>query len=245
MPKQGQGGIDSGLVEDLLQEHAFDPRTSTATFTFALSDIGEMVFLPKLLQRIQREVPGASVASVTLPADQTAAALEAGSVDLAIGYFPDIKKNNFFQQRLFSHPFICLLRADHELRGSRLTLPQFLKLGHAVIRAEGRSQEVFERFLEKQKIQRRVVLSTPHFMSIPFIIATMDLVVTVLLAVGTSFSTFANIRLVKPPLEIPTFDLKQHWHRKYHEDPKNKWLRSMIVDLFNEDTRWVSRGAGK
>lgn len=226
------------VEEDVLQEEGFDPAKATGCFTLALSDIGEMVFLPKLLSRIQQEAPRASISSVTLPAGEIPAALETGRVDIALGYFPDIQSNNFFQQRLFSHSFTCLLRANHRIRGNRLTLQQFLELGHAVIKAEGRSQEVFERFLEAKNIHRRIVLSTPHFMSIPFIIATSDLVVTVPMAVGTSFAKFANIKLMKPPFDIPSFDLRQHWHRKYLQDPRNIWLRSLVADLFSNDIRW-------
>jgi hypothetical protein len=116
--------------------------------------------------------------------------LKSGEVDLAVGYFPDFKKSNFSQQRLFDHTLIYLLRAKHKLRSKRLRLEQFLSRGHAVVRAEARSQEVFERFPEQQNIQRRVVLSTPHFMAIPF--AHSDLVVTVPLAAGESFAKFAN-----------------------------------------------------
>ena len=39
---------------------------------------------------------------------------------------------------------------------------------HIVIRAEGRSQEVLERVLERRKIRRNVALFTPHFLSVPF-----------------------------------------------------------------------------
>jgi hypothetical protein len=69
-------------------------------------------------------------------------------------------------------------------------------------------------------------------MSIPFIIASTDLLVTVPYAVGESFSRIANIRLIEPPLEIPQFDLKQLWHRKYHKDGANLWIRSVLVKLF-------------
>jgi hypothetical protein len=75
-------------------------------------------------------------------------------------------------------------------------------------------------------------------MSIPFIISTSDLVATVPMAVGASFAQFARIKLMEPPLEIPTFDLKQHWHRKFHQDAKNAWLRSVVADLFHNDGRW-------
>lgn len=229
------------VEEEVLQREAFVPATSTDTFTFALSDIGEMVFLPRLLERIQRDAPLASIKSVTLQASDLPVALESGKVDLAMGYFPDLQSNNFFQQRLFSHSFTCLLRANHKIKGDQLTLEQFLRLGHAVVRAEGRSQEVFERYLEAQNLQRRIVLSTPHFMTIPFIVATTELVVTVPSAVGTSFASFANIKLIKPPLAIPTFDLRQHWHRKYHQDPRNVWLRGLIAELFSNDPQWDER----
>jgi DNA-binding transcriptional LysR family regulator len=117
-------------------------------------------------------------------------------------------------------------------------MQKFLELGHAVIRAEGRSQEVFERFWQKKKIERRIVLSTSHFMSIPFIISTGDLVATVPLAIGTSFVKLANVKLMKPPIDIPTFDLKIYWHRKYHQDAKNQWLRSVVAESFQNDIRW-------
>lgn len=231
--------ILSKVNEDVLQTELFDPATTTAKFSFVMSDIGEMVFLPRLLERIQQAAPHASISSFTLSVAETAEALEKGDVDLAIGYFPDLQTNNFFQQRLFSHSFTCLIRSEHPYRGDGFNMTQFLELGHAVIKSEGRSQELFELFLEKKRIERRIVLSTPHFMSIPFILSKSDLVATVPLAVGASFAEFASIRLIRPPVEIPTFDLKQHWHRKYKDDPKNKWLRTIVSDLFYDDARWT------
>jgi DNA-binding transcriptional LysR family regulator len=220
------------VKNEVLMSAAFDPATTTRRFTFALSDIGEMTFLPKLLAYLQRHAPGATVVSVTLAPDAIAAGLEAGDIDLAIGYFPDLKARNFFQQRLFAHTFISLINARHRIRGDRITLEEFVDIGHAVIRAEGRSQEIFEQLLQKHRIERRVVLSTPHFMSIPFIIAATDLLVTVPYAVGASFAKIPNIRLIEPPLEIPKFDLKQHWHRKYHKDGANMWIRAIVAKLF-------------
>lgn len=219
---------------DVLASAPFEPRTTARRFTFALSDIGEMTFLPKLLAWLQRHAPGATVVSVTPPPDQIAAGLESGEIDLAIGYFPDLKARNFFQQRLFAHTFISLVNARHRIKGERMSMEEFLATGHAVIRAEGRSQEIFEQLLLKHRIERRVVLSTPHFMSIPFIIAATDLLVTVPYAVGASFAKIPSIRLVEPPLEIPTFDLKQHWHRKYHKDAANIWIRSVVAKLFSD-----------
>jgi DNA-binding transcriptional LysR family regulator len=221
------------LHTDVLASAEFNPATTTRNFTIALSDIGEMTFLPKVLERFRQDAPSASVTSVSMSPLELNAALENGEVDLAVGYFPDLKNRNLFQQRLFSHDFICLLRADHPIRSRQISMAQFLQLGHAVIKAEGRSQELFEQLLIRKKIERRIVLSTPHFMSIPFLIASSDLVVTVPRAVGESFARFANIRLVEPPLDIPSFDLRQHWHRKYNKDGANGWLRAILADMFS------------
>jgi DNA-binding transcriptional LysR family regulator len=222
------------LQNDVLASTEFDPATSDRRFTIALSDVGEMTFLPRLLEHLRREAPGASITSATLPPAELAMALEDGRVDLAAGYFPDLKHRNFFQQRLFSHDFICILSADHPFRGKRLTMEKFLSMGHAVVKAEGRSQEVFEQLLIRNRISRRVVLSTPHFMSIPFVIAASDLVATVPRAVGESFARFAPVRLVEPPMEVPSFDLKQHWHRKYAKDGANAWLRASLAQIFGQ-----------
>jgi DNA-binding transcriptional LysR family regulator len=100
-----------GIVDqEILPAQGFHPSTSDRKITLALSDIGEMVFLPKILARLQAEAPRMTVRSVTLPVSQLERGLELGEIDLAIGYFPDLKGNNFFQQRLFSHGFVCLLR---------------------------------------------------------------------------------------------------------------------------------------
>lgn len=228
------------VARDVLSEAPFDPATSTVNFTVAMSDIGEMVFLPRLLDHVRTHAPHASIRSVSVPPALLEEGLESGEIDLAVGYFPDLLKNNHFQQRLMTHYFICLLRADHPIRGAKLTMEQFLGLGHAVVRAEGRSQEIFERVLQARGIERKIVLRTPHFMSIPMIIARSDLVVTVPHALGMHFTRYeSNVRVVEPPFPIPPIELRQHWHLKFNKDPKVLWLRSTVAALFNdEDDEW-------
>jgi len=196
-----------------------------------------MVFLPKLLERLRAQAPNAPIRSVSMPPHQIAEGLESGEIDLTIGYFPDLTRQSFFQQRLFTHHFACLMRAGHPLRGRRLTLESFLALEHAVVRAEGRSQEIFERFLERKKVRRKIVLLTPHFLSLPMIIARSDLVTTVPHALALYFSRLSpDLAIVQPPFQIAGFDLKQHWHRKFHNDSRNQWLRRQVTQLFNDET---------
>lgn len=237
------------VERDLLSGTEFIPATSTATFTFALSDVGEMVFLPKILERMRHVTPAASVRSVSPPPNDLRYGLETGAIDLAVGYFPDLAKGNFYQQRLFTHHFTCLLRADHPIAGKKLTEEQFLSLQHVSVRAEGRSQELLERYFESKKIRRDIVLFTPHFMSLPMIIASSDLVATVPHAIGMYCSkALTNIKMMAVPstFDLPRIVLKQHWHRKFHNDSRNQWLRKLMSDLFSQESdEWKAKGGGE
>ncbi len=225
------------IENELLVEDSFDPAEVTGEFVFALTDLGEMVFLPKLLAHFQQLAPLATLRSVAPSPAGMICAMEQGEVDLAIGYFPDLDAAGCYRHKLLTHHFACLLRADHPITDTSLSLAQFLSLGHAVVRAEGRSQEIFEIYLERHRIVRRIVLRTPHFMSLPMIIGRSDLVVTLPHAIGQYFTRIgANVRMVRPPLAIPRIELYQHWHRSHHHSLRNRWLREQVALLFSEET---------
>jgi hypothetical protein len=38
-----------------------------------------------------------------------------------------------------------------------------------------------------------------------------------------------------PPFDIAGFDVKQHWHRKFHNDTRSRWLREQVASLFNDE----------
>ncbi len=220
------------VEKDVFQQDDFNPLVSERTFTLSLSDIGEMVFLPKVLKRFKAEAPGVIIKSVSMPPARLEEAMTAGEVDLAVGYFPDITKANFYQQHLFVHTFTCLVRSDHPTIKKRLSLKQFLDATHVVIRAEGRSQEIFENYLEEHKISRRVGLIIPHFMSVPHLLQESDMLATVPYSCAKAFAKFGTTRMLDLPFEAPRFDLKQYWHARFHRDSANQWLRLMLYECF-------------
>jgi DNA-binding transcriptional LysR family regulator len=165
-------------------------------------------------------------------------ALEAGEVDLAVGYFPDLVRPTTMQQTLFTHGFACLARTGHPLIKEGLTLEIFLEAHHVVVASEGRSQELFEDALAKQGLERRCVLRIPHFMSVPFVVASTDLIVTVPRAVAAFFSGLVDLQVLDPPIDVPQFAVKQYWHRRFHHDARVIWLRTMMSNLYQND--WVA-----
>src|SRR6185503_14705763 len=67
------------------QRTSFDPKSATRSFTIGMTDIGEIYFLPALIERLHREAPGVVLSTVRNTAINLRDDLESGRVDLAIG----------------------------------------------------------------------------------------------------------------------------------------------------------------
>jgi DNA-binding transcriptional LysR family regulator len=90
-------------------EAAFDPHVGQRQFQLLLSDIGELVYLPRLMQHLGHAAPGVSLRVLNRPREAYVSAFIAGEADLAIGFLPGLSAG-FYQQRLFSDDYVCLVR---------------------------------------------------------------------------------------------------------------------------------------
>lgn len=219
---------------EVLAPPGFDPATTQRTFVFNMADVGELVFLPALRAHLAAAAPAANIRTVSTPPELLEEALRAGDADLAVGYFPGLQGAGVYQQRLFSHSFVCIVRAGHPRIGSQLTRRQFLEEGHAVVQQEGKSHELFEQALAEQGLSRRVALSVPHYLAIPLLVAESDLIVTVPYGIARSFARMTDLKMLRPPVPVRRADVRQHWHARFHRDPANQWIRGVIASLFVE-----------
>ena len=63
----------------------FDPLQSDMHWRLSLSDLGEILFLPRLAGALRSQAPRASLSNISVAANDVADALEAREIDLAIG----------------------------------------------------------------------------------------------------------------------------------------------------------------
>src|SRR5690606_13908096 len=92
----------------------FDPASSGRSFRFYMSDLGQIEFLPRLVERLRREAPDVRLEAVALEPEDIGAALAAGSLDLAVGFLPGLGPP-VRRKALFRDPYVCLLRAGHPI----------------------------------------------------------------------------------------------------------------------------------
>lgn len=221
------------VAESVLRQPEFDPLSSRTVFRLAMTDVAEIVFLPRLLQHLQQQAPQVTVVSTALDTESLKQAMARREIDLALGYFPDLDGASAFQQKLYTHTYACIVRRGHPVAESGITPRSYAEIGHVVVSSPARSSSLFERFLERQAIKRRIVLQTPHHLSLPSIVESTDLLATVPLATGGRFAQLGLIELLPLPFTPPSFAVQQHWHPLVHHDARNCWLRQQVAQLFN------------
>jgi DNA-binding transcriptional LysR family regulator len=221
-------------IRDTLERQLeFDPTTSTRKFTVAMTDLGEIHFLPRLMRRLGEAAPGVTISTVRNAAVNLADELEAGRVDLAIGLLPQLKAG-FFQRLLFRQRYVCIFREGHALDKEALTLQDFEDAQHIVVVAGGTGHAIVDDTIAKRGVRRDVRLSVPHFVALGHILATTDLLATVPERyVRESMAPF-RLKYLPHPVPFPEFDVNLFWHAKFHKEPGNQWLRNVIAELADD-----------
>lgn len=231
-----------GTVRSSMRNVAvFDPLTDERCFNLVLSDIGQLIYLPALLDHLRLHAPNTSVNVLHLPIDEHRGALISGLADLTIGHRPELQ-SGFHQTHLFDDPYVCMLRADHPgIRGDSISLRQYLEASHIVVEPPGRGPGLVEQALSRARKKRRIVMRLPHFLAGPLILQRTDHLMTVPLRAQVMLRELSKVRFVPLPFEVELMRVKLLWHERMHHDAGHKWLRQAMAGLFAEDSQATHR----
>lgn len=220
------------LESALAHGPGFDPATSTRAFRFYMSDLGQVEFLPPLVERAQQVAPGVRLEAVAMEVEDIGDALAAGSLDLAVGFLPGLGPP-VRRLPLFRDPYVCLVRADHPAAGERFSRKAFRQASHALVSYKG-GHRVIEEALERAGLARRIALRVPHFTVVPMVLERTDLVLTLPSKVAKVYQRQGRFKVLPPPVPIPPADVAAHWHERFERDPGSRWLREIVQALFTE-----------
>ena len=159
-----------------------------------------------------------------------------------VGHAPWLE-SGIYQQTLFAQDWVCLANPAHPRIGRTLSLRRYQAEAHITI-AAGTGQQLLEDALAAHRVQRQVLLELPGFLGLGPIISTTDLIVTLPRHIGETLARLSGLAVFPCPLPVPSFDVKQHWHARYHRDAGNRWLRGVMAGLFMRGDKRVRRRQG-
>jgi len=221
------------LQSALNRKVLFDPLTSDRLFQLAMTDIGEVNFIPKLMSVLRERAPRVSVATVRNTAVNLQEEMSHGKVDLAIGHLPELT-SEFFQRRLFRQRYVCMFRPGHPLDKRTVRVKDFEQAEHVVVTAAGTGHARVDEILARLGVERNIRLKVPHFVAVADIVQSTDLVATVTEKFAQRSAEFFGLKYIAHPVDLPEIQINLFWHSRYHRDPASQWLRNLVFELFSE-----------
>jgi DNA-binding transcriptional LysR family regulator len=208
----------------------FDAANTRRLFQIGLTDIGQIVLLPQLLPHLRQLAPRVEVEALNI-SDQTPSMLEAGEIDIAVGFIAQLDAR-FYQQALFDERFVCLARAGHPRIRDSLSLAGYEAEEHVLVTTSGTGHLVVDQTVERLKIERKVALRIPSFLALSTIVGSTDLLCTLPRRAGLIMARHGDVSVWELPFEAPAYTVRQHWHERQQFDPGCQWLRRTIAALF-------------
>lgn len=223
-----------GLQQALNVRASFDPASSERRFTLAMTDVGEMYFLPVLMDELTRSAPGVTLNVVAVTSDSLKEDMASGRTDLALGLLPQLQAG-FFQQALFRQPYVCLMREGHPMaRSKALQLADFATANHVRVMAAGTGHGRVDEALERQGLQRHIRLTVPHYVALGDVLGHSDLIATVPERFAQRVLAPFGLVTRSLPVVVEASAIHQFWHGRLHKDPGHGWLRQRIAALFGD-----------
>ena len=207
----------------------FVAEKSNRIFHLGMSEFGQLLMLPHLLDRIRKVAPDVRLDVSSINADVQEDLAE-GRIDLAIGAAHPLK-NHFFQQLLAESPYTGLVSRDHPSVGDGITRQQYGEVRHLTVRNQTGGFYSVNRHLESLGIHRKYAANLSNYTSVVSIMMMTNHFMTTPVRVADAMMRHGNLKKVKLPFALVPMKFMQHWHQRQDADPGNQWLRGLIAAL--------------
>lgn len=231
-------GLDR--IEDAVTKpRRFDPATSDRLFRILMSDLAQLIFMPRLIAHLAAAAPDLRLETLDVSPEEGRLAMHEGSIDLVVGNWPAMGPD-YYRQRLFSESFVVLMSQGNRLAKRKLTKGDYLKARHVDYHPGGATYASLRRMLQKvlvqEKLARHVTFTAGHALGLAAIIAESELLLTLPGRLAASLAAGRSMLVIKPlPFPMPALTITQQWHARAHRDPANVWLRRQVASIFAED----------
>jgi LysR family transcriptional regulator, nod-box dependent transcriptional activator len=208
----------------------FDPATASRHFSICASESTVLTLLMDVLKQLEKEAPGVSVE--LLPADPGVMAEKLMRRELDFTFSVEGQGARDHPSALvIQDTFHCVVWTGHRRVKKRLTLEQYLEMGHAITRYGYDKRPGFEQFtLERLGVKRRVEVSctTPALLG-PLVVGTQR-IATLPSRLARQQAEVLPLKLFAPPLELPPLRIVMQWHRTRDADGATNWFRDRVVE---------------
>jgi DNA-binding transcriptional LysR family regulator len=218
----------------VLQREAFEPATAHRVFRIGLADSIEVAVIPGLIERLQEAAPCVSIRLRSTNRMSILEELDTGNLDLGIGVF-DHGQTHHKRRQLYTDSFLCLFSAEQLNLTPPISLQDYLRWPHVLTSLADDTRGAVDEALAKHKLRRSIIMTTPGFLAVPFIVRRARVITTMPSRLARYFSDAFGLVTSPVPVDLPSFTISLLWHASFDHDPGHLWLRQTMSGLVAED----------
>jgi LysR family nod box-dependent transcriptional activator len=216
---------------------SFDPARDPVTFTVSCSDYSLLMVIGPLVRHLAAAAPAVTIR--VLPRSSDAVRLIRDSdIDLAIEPAEIMPEVALASARLWADRWLCCVWEGNSVvgaggqAGNRLTADAYLAMGHLVYSmGHGQPVSMVDEHLSRSMVPRRIEFTVESFLLAPFLLEGTDLVTVVPEKAAPFLRRTAAVRLLEPPLPLPSITEMLWWHPRNDADPAHGWIRARIAEI--------------
>ena len=209
----------------------FDPSTARRTFAIAMSDGGQLLVLPALLEELARDAPSVAIA-VRAPGSDDESKLASGELALRLGGHDGGRE--LYRQVLLEDRIVWLVRGR---RGRPISLHDYVRRGRVRV-ARPTAEPRIERALAAAGLPAPPAVTVQSTLAALLVVLRSERVLTMTAEVSRALARSLPIRVVEPPVALGSVTIAQQWHARVHGDAAHAWLRARIKRI-TERRAWA------
>jgi DNA-binding transcriptional LysR family regulator len=217
-----------GSLRDALgREAAFEPASARGSLRVNALDLEQSILLPGLMSRIAVAAPGLVL---SIAAQRRAVALDAlvgGTLDLALGYFPD-PGDAFCTTPLLDDDYSVVARPNALPPDGDAGLASYLAARHIIVSPGGGLRGLVDAALDLQGLSRRVVAAFPQFLPALAAVAETGCLVTMPSSVARKWAPTFGLVLARSPVPLRRLTISGVVHRRNARDPRLGWITAQL-----------------
>ena len=190
-------------LQEAFEPQGFDPRTDARLFTLAMADATAALAVPLLVRTLQEEGAKVDLRVVPLTTRDPRPMLEQGQVDIALGFFPDVRAAVDAEgddgllrlETLYACEYACVMRKGHALaQPGALTLDAYCAADHLRVSFAGRPRGFVDAALARLGRERRVMITVSNYFTAGSVVHQSDLLTVLprLFVPATGFAVAAG-----------------------------------------------------
>jgi DNA-binding transcriptional LysR family regulator len=215
----------------------YDPQRDQVQWRLAMADATAALLAPGLVAAIEAGRAQVNLRVLPLTTRDPRRLLEAGEVDLALGFFPaavsailaEEADSLLRHERLYDTRYVCVMRRGHPLAAQPLTLDTYCAAHHLMVSFSGRAQGLVDQTLASLGRRRRVVLTVNQFFTAGRVVARSDLLTVLPESFLEATGYLDDFAIRDLPLALPPVHVEMMWHLRHDADPAHRWLREQVA----------------